>query len=234
MKDLYSYEDVKVIKDFGEVRVPKDWSEITLKKYQEIERYYEDKDKAFNVLDVLDILIDKDKDYIMSLPTEFLDTILAHLVFITLSPEVGEATNKIVIDGVEYKVNVMEKLKLGEYVAVDNVIKTDIHDYASMLAIICRKEGEVYDSKFEAEVFDKRKEMFENQPVTKILPIVSFFLDLYITLETPSQLYSQVESAISHIQQTIDSSQKIGASKRLSLNWQMKKLRKSLKSIKRI
>lgn len=234
MKDLYSYEDVKVIKDFGEVRVPKDWSEITLKKYQEIERYYEDKDKTFNVLDVLDILIDKDKDYIMSLPTEFLDTILAHLVFITLSPEVGEATNKIVVDGVEYKINVMEKLKLGEYVAVDTVLKADKHDYASILAILCRKEGEIYDSTYEAEVFDKRKEMFENQPVTKILPIVSFFLDLYITLETPSQLYSQVESAISHIQQTIDSSQKIGASKRLSLNWQMKKLRKSLKSIKHI
>lgn len=234
MKDLYSYEDVKVIKDFGEVRVPKDWSEITLKKYQEIERYYEDKDKAFNVLDVLDILIDKDKDYIMSLPTEFLDTILAHLVFITLSPEVGEATNKIVIDGVEYKVNVMEKLKLGEYVAVDNVIKTDIHDYASMLAIICRKEGEVYDSKFEAEVFEKRKEMFEKQPVTKILPIIGFFLNLYIMSEKHSQLYSLVENAINLIQQNIDNSQKIGVSKRLSLNWQTKKLRKSLKSIKHI
>lgn len=234
MKDLYSYEDIQIIKDFGEVKVPKDWSEVTLKKYQEIERYYEDKDKAFNVLDVLDILIDKDKDYIMSLPTEFLDTILAHLVFITLSPEVGEASNKIVVDGVEYKINVMEKLKLGEYVAVDTVLKADKHDYASILAILCRKEGEIYDSTYEAEVFDKRKEMFENQPVTKILPIVSFFLDLYITLETPSQLYTQVESAISHIQQTIDSSQKIGASKRLSLNWQMKKLRKSLKSIKRI
>ena len=234
MKDLYSYEDVKVIKDFGEVRVPKDWSEITLKKYQEIERYYEDKDKAFNVLDVLDILIDKDKDYIMSLPTEFLDTILAHLVFITLSPEVGEATNKIVIDGVEYKVNVMEKLKLGEYVAVDNVIKADIHDYASMLAIICRKDGEVYDSKFEAEVFEKRKEMFEKQPVTKILPIIGFFLNLYIMSEKHSQLYSLVENAINLIQQNIDNSQKIGVSKRLSLNCQTKKLRKSLKSIKRI
>ena len=196
---------------------------------------YEDKEtKEFDVREVLHILTNKDWDEINALPAEFLDTILTHLIFLTTTPEVGEASNKIVVDGVEYKINVMEKLKLGEYVAVDTVLKADKHDYASILAILCRKEGEIYDSTYEAEVFDKRKEMFENQPVTKILPIVSFFLDLYITLETPSQLYSQVESAISHIQQTIDSSQKIGASKRLSLNWQMKKLRKSLKSIKRI
>lgn len=227
--------DKEVIKDFGKWNVPTKWDDITLKIYQEIEKYYEDKEtKEFDVREVLHILTNKDWDEINALPAEFLDTILTHLIFLTTTPEVGEASNKIVVDGVEYKINVMEKLKLGEYVAVDTVLKADKHDYASILAILCRKEGEIYDSTYEAEVFDKRKEMFENQPVTKILPIVSFFLDLYITLETPSQLYSQVESAISHIQQTIDSSQKIGVSKRLSLNWQMKKLRKSLKSIKRI
>ena len=227
-------EENEIIKDFGNWSVPTRWSDITLKIYQEIEKYYEDKENEFDVREVLHILTNKDWDDINALPAEFLDTILTHLIFLTTTPEVGEASNKIVVDGVEYKINVMEKLKLGEYVAVDTVLKADKHDYASILAILCRKEGEIYDSTYEAEVFDKRKEMFEKQPVTKILPIVSFFLDLYITLETPSQLYSQVESAISHIQQTIDSSQKIGASKRLSLNWQMKKLRKSLKSIKHI
>ena len=227
-------EDKDIIKDFGSWVVPTKWSDITLKIYQEIEKYYEDKENGFDVREVLHILTNKDWDEINALPAEFLDTILTHLIFLTTTPEVGEASNKIVVDGVEYKINVMEKLKLGEYVAVDTVLKANKHDYASILAILCRKEGEIYDSTYEAEVFDKRKEMFEKQPVTNILPIVSFFLDLYITLETPSQLYTQVENAISHIQQTIDSSQKIGASKRLSLNWQMKKLRKSLKSIKRI
>ena len=227
-------EDKDIIKDFGSWVVPTKWDDITLKIYQEIEKYYEDKENEFDVREVLHILTNKDWDEINALPAEFLDTILTHLIFLTTTPEVGEASNKIVVDGVEYKINVMEKLKLGEYVAVDTVLKADKHDYASILAILCRKEGEIYDSTYEAEVFDKRKEMFEKQPVTNILPIIGFFLDLYITLETPSQLYTQVESAISHIQQTIDSSQKIGASKRLSLNWQMKKLRKSLKSIKRI
>lgn len=220
--------------DFGSIVVPKDWNDITLKKYEEIERYYSDKDKKFNVIDVLDILIDKDRDWINGLPIDFLDIILNHLVFLVTTPEVGEPTNKIKIDGEEYIVNIMEKLKLGEYVAVDNVLKSDPHNYASILAIICRKEGEVYDSRFEAEEFEKRKEMFEKQPITSILPIINFFLSLYIMLETPSLLYSRVEEGIGLTQQNIDSLEKIGVFKRLSLNWQMRKLRKSLKSIKRI
>ena len=226
--------DKDIIKDFGEWKVPTKWDDITLKVYQEIERYYKDKDEKFDVRDVVHILTNRTPDEINELPAEFLDTILTHLVFLATTPEVGEATNKIKIDGVEYKVNVMEKLKLGEYVAVDNVLKADSSDYASILAILCRKEGEIYDSKFEAEEFEKRKEMFEKQPVTSILPIIGFFLDLFITSEKYSQLYSLVEEGINLIQENIDNSQKIGVFKRLSLNWRMKKLRKSLKSIKHI
>lgn len=218
--------------DYGSVTVPKNWDELTLKKYQDIEKYYEDKEDNFNVIDVLDILIDKDRDYIQSLPAEFLDTILTHLVFLSTTPEVGEPTNKIVIDGEEYSINFMEKLKVGEYVAVDTVLKADKHDYSSILAILCRKKGEIYDSRFEAEEFEKRKEMFEKQSVTKILPIIGFFLNLFIVLERHSQLFTVVEEGINLIQQSIKNSEKIGASRKLYLNWQVKKLKKSLKSIK--
>ena len=228
-------ENNDIIKDFGQWNVPAKWDDVTLKVYQEIEKYYKGKEeKQFDVRDVLHILTKKSEDEINELPAEFLDTILTHLIFLVTTPEVGEPTNKIEIDGVEYKINIMEKLKLGEYVAIDNVLKSDSSDYASILAILCRKEGEIYDSRFEAEEFEKRKEMFEKQPVTKILPIIGFFLNLYILSERHSQLYSLVEEGINLTQQTIDNSQKIGVSKRLSLNWQMKKLRKSLKSIKHI
>lgn len=227
-------EKEEVIKDFGSWNVPTSWNDITLKKYEEIERYYEGKDEKFDVRDVLNILTDKTEDEINALPAEFLDTILTHLIFLTTTPEVQEQTNKIVIDGEEYSVNIMEKLKLGEYVAIDNILKADKHDYASILAVLCRKQGEIYDSKFEAEVFDKRKEMYEKQPVTNILPIISFFLNLYIASKRFSHLYSLVEEGINLTQQNIKNSELIGVSKKLSLNWQMRKLKKSLKSIKSI
>lgn len=222
----------EIIKDFGSWNVPTKWEDISLKLYQEIERYYEGKDEKFDVRDVLNILTGKGEDEINALPAEFLDTILTHLIFLTTTPEVGEPTNKIVIDGEEYSINIMEKLKLGEYVAIDNVIKADKHDYASILAILCRKKDEIYDSKFEAEVFDKRKEMFEKQPVMKILPIISFFFSLYIMSERLSHLYSLAEEGINLIQQNIKNSEKIGVFKKLSLNSQMRKLKKSLRSIK--
>lgn len=225
-------KDNNIIKDFGEWNCPTKWDEVTLKIYQEIDKYYKDKDKNFDVRDVLHILTNKSMDEINELPAEFLDALLTHLIFLTTTPDVEEATNKIKIDGEVYMVNVMEKLKLGEYVAVDNVIKADASDYASILAILCRKEGEVYDSKFEAEVFEKRKEMFENQPVTKILPLVNFFLSLYMVSKIPSQLYTEVEEGINLIAQQLKNSANLGVSKRLSMNWQIRKLRKSLKSIK--
>ena len=225
-------EKEEIIKDFGSWTIPVSWSDITLKKYEEIERYYEGKDEKFDVRDVLNILTGKGEDEINALPAEFLDTILTHLIFLTTTPEVGEPTNKIEIDGEEYSINVMEKLKLGEYVAIDNVIKADKHDYASILAILCRKKDEIYDSKFEAEVFEKRKEMYEKQPVMNILPIISFFLDLYIMSERFSHLYSLAEEGINLIQQNIKNSEKIGVFKKLSLNSQMRKLKKSLRSIK--
>ena len=227
-------EDKDIIKDFGKVNVPVKWEDITLEKYQRIDRYYNDKEKKFNILDVLDIFIDKDRDYIASLPSEFLDAILEKLSFLSTAPEVGEASNKIEIDGEEYKINIMEKLKLGDYGAVDTVLKADSSDYSSILAIICRKDGEIYDSKFEAEIFEDRKKRFEKQPITKIMPIIVFFLNLYTVSKIPSLMCTQVEEGINLIQQNIDNSRKIGASKRLYLNWQMRKLRKSLKSIKRI
>lgn len=219
--------------DYGSWIVPSSWNDITLGVYSEIERYYDGKEEDFDIRKVLHILTNKTEDEINALPAEFLEKILSNLTFLSTQPEVGEPTNKIKIDGEEYVINIMEKLKLGEYVAVDTASKADKHSYASFFAILCRKPGEVYDSHFEAEVFDKRKEMFEKVPVIKILPLVNFFLNCYIMLEAPSQLYSQVENAINHIQQSIENSENLGASKRLYLTLQMKKLRKSLKSIKR-
>jgi hypothetical protein len=98
--------------------------------------------------------------------------------------------------------------------------------------VLCRKNGEIYDSKYEAETFEDRKKMFEEQPVIKILPIISFFLHLYTTSEMFSQLYSKVEEVINLTQKNIETSDRIGAFKKLYMNWQMKKYRKLLKSIK--
>ena len=224
--------DKDIIKDFGSIKVPESWDEITLKKYEEIERYYDDKEKGFNLLDVLDILIDKDRDYIMSLPSEFLNKILEKLSFMESLPEVGESSNKIEIDGEEYVINIQSKLKTGEYIAADAVLKADRHNYAAILAILARKDGEAYDSRFENEVVEERIKLFESQPITKIWKVISFFLNLYLVLEIPTRLSLKVKEGISLIASDIENLEKSGQVSKRSMKSAMKKLKKLEQSIK--
>lgn len=226
-------EDKEII-DYGEIHVPSSWDEITLKTYQRIEEYYETitGDTHFNVMDVLDIFIDKDKDYLMSLPSEFLDIILDKLSFLQTPMKEFEPSNKIEIDGETYMVNVRNKLKTGEYIASDTILKDDKHNYAAILAILCRKPNEVYDLKFENEIAPERIKMFEKQPITKIMPIIAFFLSLYGLSVMTSQLYSQVEAAIDLTRKSIETSAKNGEISKRSMKSAMKKLRKLEQSIK--
>lgn len=220
--------------DLGKWTVPSKWEDVTLEMFQKIEKYYSDKDKDFDVREVLDIFTDHTRDEIDQLPINFTEKLMNELSFLKEQPKYGDASPKIKIDGEEYSINVMEKLKTGEYVAIDTILKNDSHDYISILAVLCRKNGEIYDSKFEAEVFEERQKLFAKQPVLKIMPLVSFFLNLYIVRRTHSLLYSEVEEGLNLIQQNIDNSENLGVFKRRSLNSQMKKLRKLLKSNKSI
>lgn len=226
-------EDKNII-DFKEWNVPTSWNDITLGKYEKIEAFFSEKENGFDMRECIHILCDKTIDEVNALPVEFVEDIMDYLKFLNEKPNVKEPTNSIIIDGEKYSINFMEKLKLGEYVSADNVLKNDKHNYAALLAILCRKDGEIYDSKFEAELYEDRVKLFEKQPITEILPIISFFLSLYVQLGIPSVLYTQVEEALNHIQQSIDNSQKIGGWKKLCMKWRITRLRKSLKSNKNI
>ena len=220
--------------DYGEITVPTSWNEISLAKYQEIEEFYKDKDKKFDLLDVINIFISKDKDYIMSLPAEFLEMILDKMSFINEQPKVDKPTNKIEIDGETYQINFQNKLKTGEFVAAEMAMKDNQHNYAILLSILCRKDGEIYDSKFENEILEDRIKLFEQQPITKILPLVSFFLNLWAILEIPTQLSMVVAEEINHTVKHIETLHQNGeVSKRYmkSLTKKLKKLEKSIKSI---
>lgn len=222
-------EDKEKNIDLGNWTVPTKWEDITLKQYQDIERFYADTEKDVDVREIVHIMCNKTIDEVNQLPTDFLEEIMTHLLFLQTTPTVDKPTNKIKINGEEYSINVMEKLKTGEYVATDSVLNNDKHDYASILAILCRKENEIYDSKFEAETFNNRVKMWEEAPVIKILPLVNFFLDLWLISEQHSHMYSHLEEAINLIAKDIENSDKIGLCRRLYLRWRITKLRKSLK-----
>lgn len=220
--------------DYGEWTVPTSWDDITLKTYQEIERYYEDKDKDFDLREVIHIITNHTIDEVNALPVEFLDSIMEKMAFLQESPSNEKPTNSVEIDGEVYTVHTENKLKVGEYVAADTAMKGDKHNYAAFLAILCRKDGELYDSKFENEVLEDRIKMWEKQPVTKILPVVGFFIECYVILQMPTLLSSKVMEAIDLTRKDIEILQKNGAVSKRSMKSAMRKLKKLEKSISTI
>ena len=217
--------------DLGVWTVPKSWDEVTLKQYQEIERYYDGKEENFDVRKVLHILTNHTEDEINMLPIDFLEKIMGSLSFLQEPIKEEKPRNWVEIDGERYTVHTENQLKTGEYIASDTALKGDKHNYAGLLAILCRKEGELYDSKFEAEVLEDRIKLFEKQPITKILCIIGFFLQLYITSMTPTLLSSKIREAIDLTRKDIETSVKNGELTKRSMKSAMKKLRKLEKSI---
>ena len=227
-------EDKEIIKDFGEYKVPVRWEDITLKQYMEIERYYADKEKKFDIRDVLHILTNKSLDEINELPMAFTEKILEKLSFLMDKPEEKEPSNKITINGEDYIINFQNKLKTGEYIAADTIIKDDPHNYAAILAILCRKDGEIYDSKFENEVIEDRIKLFEEQPVMNIFPLIAFFINCYMILEIPTLLSTEIREGINLMRRDIENSHQNGEISKRSMKSAMKKLKKLEKSINSI
>ena len=228
---------ITVEKDFGEWKVPQSWDDLTLGKFQELERLYDgddDKERKFDVRDVLDLMTDRNKDEINELPIEFTDMLLRKMYWLHEQLDFGKPSNKVIIDGVQYTVHNENEMKFGEYVALDTAMKGDKHNYAAMLAILCRKEGEIFDAKFENEILPSRIEFWKNVSVMKVMPIVSFFLELSSMSLQVSQLSSEIQEGINHILKHIETSKQNGVFSELYTKWQVRKLKKLQKSIKNI
>ena len=226
---------ITVEKDFGEWKVPSSWDDLTLGKFQELERLYDgDEERKFDVRDVLDLMTDRTKDEINELPIEFTDMLLRKMYWLHEQPQFGKPSNKVTIDGVQYTVHNENEMKFGEYVALDTALKGDKHNYAAMLAILCRKDGEIFDAKFENEILPSRIEFWKNVSVMKVMPIVSFFLELSSMSLQVSQLSLEIQEGINHILKHIETSKQNGVFSALYTKWQVRKLKKLQKSIKNI
>ena len=161
--------------DFGKINIPTKWEDITLKQFQELMKIYEQEDK--DILDILALFSGRDKKELKQMPKEFIDTMLVHLQFMNTTLEV-EPNSSIEINGETYKINYTEKLKFGEFVDVEGLIKDDKYNYAALLGMLCRKDKEIYDDDFIADKLDDRIKMFEELSIDKALQLINFFLKL--------------------------------------------------------
>lgn len=212
-----------VVKDYGNIIVPTSWDDITLEKFVKLMKLQEEEGKdELSIVDIMAVLTGTDKKYIYSLPSDFANTIMAHLLFLN-EPLKEEPKAEVEINGEKYKINYMEKLKFGEYTDANTVMANDKFDYASLLAILCRKEGEKYDDDFIADHIEKRTEMWNNQPITKVYPLITFFLTLHaISGKHLEQYLTTTEDQLLQLVRDIKNSAKRGDGLKLSMTSRMK------------
>ena len=96
-----------VAKDFGSITVPTSWEQITLGQFVKLMRLQEEENKEdVSLIDIMAVLTGTDKKYIYSLPSDFANTIMAHLLFLN-KPLKEEPKAEVIIDGNLYKINYM-------------------------------------------------------------------------------------------------------------------------------
>ena len=225
----------EVIKNFGSIKIPTKWEEVTLGQFEQIMRLTGGENKRVDVMSLLSILTGQDEDYINSLPASFVETLMAHLIFLNDNPRTYDQTSsQIQVGKAFYSIDLLEELNCGEYVEVNEVVKNDPLDYSSILAILCRKDGELFDEDFAAHRYKERKEMFQQQPVTEILPLIGFFLKLFLLSKANSQgCLTELESATNQLLQHTSNSASNGDGGKRSLSWRMRTTRK-LKKLNKV
>lgn len=230
----YNKENNEV--EISPINIPTSWDEMNLNTYQKLQKYYKtlNENDKIDLIKLLSILTDKDEDDIRLLPTKFLNILLDKTLFLNEKPEIKE-TNKIVIDNETYYINTMETMAMGEWVDANTAMDNDGDDYATILAILCRKEGEKYDNDFINNKFEERVRIFKNLSVTNSLNLISFFLrflDVFL-MNSPNSIQG-LRQEIEALANSIVTSLNSGDYKGFCSYWQKRKLKKYQKYLSQI
>ena len=268
---LHNDKKMETVLDFGNIKVPTKWEEVTLQMLSDYLTLSHEKEEALkkdkleakknkqeapNEKDEKYTLTDKDILKIFTnfdiskydiLPVELYESIMSNFAFLIEDMPVTKPSKELYYNDIHFVVNDMESLKVKEYESADMVLRNNPYDYPSLLAILCREckgkktdhvtgctylINEDYDTEFANHIFDSRREMFANMPITQTMPVISFFL--LKGLESNGHFQNslktialQLKEAVENMQDSLNS---MGSRKWLYLP-QMIKLRKFKKSI---
>ena len=173
--------------NLGEYHVAEKWEDVTLLQWQNYVRNASSKeDNSVDIISTLETFSDIPRSVINQMPTDLFESVIGRLKWITEQPD-QTPTQSVEISGETYTINVMEKLKVKEYLDLNTVIENDKFNYSMIFAILCRKQGEEYDEEFIADKLPDRLEMFEQMNCVDGMKLIAFFLTCWVELETRSR-----------------------------------------------
>ena len=271
---LHNDKKMETVIDFGDIKVPTKWEEVTLQMLTDYLTLSHEKEEALkkdkleakknkqeapNEKDKKYTLTDKDIIRIFTnfdiskydiLPVELYESIMSNFAFLIEDMPVMKPSNELYYNNIHFVINFFESLKVKEYEDADMVLRNNPYDYKSLLAILCREckgkktdhvtghtylINEDYDTEFANNIFDARREMFANMPMTKVMPLISFFLLKGLESNghfqnSISMIAIQLKEAVQNMLDSIDN---MGSRKWLYLRpmIKLKKYKKSIDSI---
>lgn len=271
---LHNDKKMETVIDFGDIKVPTKWEEVTLQmlsdyltlSHEKEEALKKDKleakknkqeapnekDEKYNITDkdILRIFTNFDISKYDILPVELYEAIMSNFAFLIEDMPVMKPSKELYYNDIHFVINDMEGLKLREFNEADMVLRNNQYDYPSLLAILCREckgkktdhvtgmtylINEDYDTEFANHIFDARREMFANMPITQTMPLISFFL--LKGLESNSHFPNSLKTLAHHLKEVVenmlDSINSMGSRKWLYLRpmIKLKKYKKSIDSI---
>ena len=171
----------------GKYKVAEKWEDVTLLQWQNYVRNASSKeDNSVDIISTLETFSDIPRSVINQMPTDLFESVIGRLKWITEQPD-QTPSQSVEISGETYTINVMEKLKVKEYLDLNTVIENDKFNYSMIFAILCRKQGEEYDEEFIADKLPERLEMFEQMNCVDGMKLIAFFLTCWVELETRSR-----------------------------------------------
>lgn len=271
---LHNDKKMETVIDFGDIKVPTKWEEVTLQmlsdyltlSHEKEEALKKDKleakknkqeapnekDEKYNITDkdILRIFTNFDISKYDILPVELYEAIMSNFSFLVEDMPQMKPSKELFFNNVHFVINDMESLKVKEYDSADMVLRNNPYDYPSLLAILCREctgkktdhitgmtylINEDYDTEFANHIFDARREMFANMPMTKVMPLVNFFF--MKGLESNNHFQNSIQTIALHLKEAVesmlDSINNMGSRKWLYLRQtiKLKKYKKSIDSI---
>jgi len=150
------------------LNIPTKWEDVSLKDYESW--YLQKPETELEYIQYVADICKIDAKEFLKAPVDLFNIISEAVSFV--SDQDFEPKSKIEISGKEYFINYADKLTLGEWVDVDEVLDKGENKISELLAILCRPIGE----KYKPDNVEERKKLFQEQSCDKVLPLIGFFL----------------------------------------------------------
>lgn len=186
------------------VEIPENWHEIPLERY---DRFHGKNPETFREkVELLADLCGIDMQVLTVLPTEIFNRAVQITAFIFSEPDITPVPY-VEVKGVRYVANTDDELTLGEWIDLEEVQKEGVNVLSNVLAIVCRPAGEAYDYRNNTE----RQKLFAGLPVSNVLGVLGFFLQLKRRLEIITEEFSTLHRIIELFPPNINHLRSLGA-----------------------